>query len=65
MARTALTPDQARDAITAARKALFEAGGISIMQFGNKGRMVPDQAEFDARADAYNALAELHLAYPE
>jgi hypothetical protein len=50
----------AHDAITLCRKALFEAGGIQIERQGNRGRMAPTDPKFQGRADAYNALADLH-----
>lgn len=56
----------AHDAITFARRFLFEAGGLQLQRDGNhRGSMVAIDPNDQPRADAYNALAELHLKYPE
>lgn len=52
------------DAITEKRRALFEAGGIHVERFGNRGRMTPNAPEFRERAEAYNALADSHGPEP-
>lgn len=48
------------DEITAARIALFEKGGITLVTDKTKGRMVPNGPESRADADEYNRLAKLH-----
>ena len=51
------------DPIQMGRRALFEAGGLTLVRDGErpgKGKMVPTSPEFRDRADAYNALADLH-----
>lgn len=57
------------DRITAKRRALFEAGGIRLEAYTDdggrrRGRMVPDSPEFQARADEYNRLADIHGPEP-
>lgn len=52
-------------AITLARRALFEAGGMKIERHDGRGRMAPLAPVFKERADAYNALADIHRSFPD
>lgn len=55
------------DAISAARRVLFDAGGLRLErdpERPGKGKMVAEAPEHQARADAYNALADVHGPEP-
>jgi hypothetical protein len=51
--------------IRRARKALFDAGGITFVTDGKTGWMSADAPEFEERAATYNALAEFHAKLSE